>query len=114
MKRAVKCGVFDAGNGFEIVGALSDTGDLIVDENLMGTIYLNPVQVPNPMYFESDEAAIGICEALGCQGVVLASDALITFRGDVAEFREITNTDRIIKTVEFDTDLTCEEPVAWQ
>lgn len=113
MRTAVKCGIYDAGNGFEEVWRLTETDELIVSDQIMGNLFISPIKVSDTHSFDTNDAAVDICNALECTGVVLTDSYLITFKDGVASYRNTADVNDIIKTVDCDTDTVCEELINW-
>ena len=108
MSSFVVCGAFDSGNGFSDIYADQLTGDVVLDSDLIGRVFMAELSVVDPIEI-SDEAVLSkLCNHLDCDGVILSNRHLITLKGSTAFYRNYVNKDVIEHTVDFHTDFTAD------
>lgn len=105
MANFITCGAYDPGNGFSDVLADTATGDVILDSDLLGRVFMSELAVIDPIPMQDYAVVQKICEYFGCDGVILSHRNLITLKGNVATYRDYVDNSKVIQTIEFSTDL---------
>ena len=105
MANYVVCGIYNPGNGYSDIYVDTATGDVILDSDLIGRVYLNELCVLDAATVTETSSLEKICDYFDCDGVILSDRHLITLRGLKAEYRNYADNSKIEHEVEFDTDL---------
>ena len=111
MSKFVTCGKLDKGHGFSDIVCDITTGELIYCDDIEGNCIMSNLSLQDPIDIEHSPAADNILEYSGAEGVIMSNTYLIIINGDVAEYRDYSNFDRVLHRVEFDTDFVYEEAI---
>lgn len=105
MAKFVNCGVFDPGNGYSDIYADPATGDVVLDSDLLGRVFMSELAVLDPLPVPEMSAVSKICQYFDCDGIIMSNRNLITLKGNTATYRDYADNSKIIQTIEFNTDL---------
>lgn len=105
MANYVVCGIYNPGTGYSDIYVDTATGDVILESDLIGRVYLNEMCVLDAIPVYETNALENICSYFDCDGVILSNRHLITLKGLKAEYRDYADNTKVEHVVEFDTDL---------
>ena len=105
MSNFITCGAYDPGNGFSDVLADTSTGDVILDSDLLGRVFMSELAVIDPIPMQDLSVVQKICEYFDCDGVIMSHRNLITLKGATATYRDYADNSKVVQTIEFSTDL---------
>lgn len=108
MSSFVNCGAFDTGNGFSDIYADELTGDVVLDSDLLGRVFLSELSVVDPLPLSDESVIQKLCSYLDCDGVIMSQRHLITLKGETAYYRNYVNKEIVEHTVEFNTDMVAD------
>lgn len=101
MLTARPCGYLKESRGFSPIVCDPVTGDLILNDDIVGNCIISEISVPDPVSTDA-EYCQRVIKHFKCDGVVKTDSYLITIRDYVAEFRSYYDINNIAKTVAFD------------
>ena len=105
MANFITCGAYDSGNGFSDIHVDTVTGDVILDSDLLGKVYMAELAVLDPIVAPDIAVIEKICNYFSCDGVIMSHRNLITLKDNVAEYRDYANNSTVLKTIVFNTDM---------
>lgn len=108
MSRFVTCGAFNNGMGLCDILVDTVTGELILLDDIGGNSYISELTVMDPITPEEDANLQKVLDYFGADGVVMSQSYLVTLKDGVASYREFADNSKIVKEIQYDTDMVCE------
>lgn len=108
MARFVTCGVYNNGAGLCDILCDTVTGELILLDDIGGNSYISELTVMDPIRVDETNGLQKTIEYFEADGVVMSQSYLVTFKDGVASYRGFLDNSKVLKTIEFDTDMVCE------
>ena len=105
MAKFVTCGAYDAGSGFSDIHVNPATGDVILDSDLLGRVYMSELAVLDPIPVPEPTVVSNICEYFDCDGIIMSHRNLITLKGTEATYRDYADNTKVVQVIEFSTDM---------
>lgn len=112
MAQYKKCGIIVRDG--EVYDLVSDTatGEVVMISDLLGNCYLSEITVLDPNVTKNEKVLHKMLEHFQCDGIIMSERHLITLHGDEAQYRAYVDTDAVVQTVQFDTDMECMERIS--